>query len=286
METDSRLHIVAFTLGVDLAPEVEPFLATCCPHGWQEAGADSPERKTVVVYLESPVAADHMLSSLLARWPSIQPVTGAMQNQEWASAWKRFFTPIHIADRFVIHPPWAGEDAGGAESIVINPQMAFGTGHHATTSLCLEAVVGLVKKNTVRPGQRFLDVGTGSGILGLVCAKLGLSGVGFDLDPLTLENIRENKELNAVDHGFDAFVGPIDVLRPGVCFDLVVANILARPLIFLAPEIARRINPGGVLILSGLLDSQVDRVARAYVDQGLPTPQAMLAGEWGCLVFS
>ncbi|GAU09934.1 50S ribosomal protein L11 methyltransferase [Desulfoplanes formicivorans] len=287
METDTQqLHMVGFTLPESLVEEVTPLLVTHCPHGWQEAGGASATQRTFYLYFENPLDATHLLQTLTARWPEIEPQTGGVKKEQWASAWKRFFTQIDIAHRFRVQPPWAEPINDGLEPLVINPQMAFGTGHHATTSLCLEALVDLHASGRIQEGDRFLDAGTGSGILGIACTKLGLTGLGFDLDPLTLENIHENKVLNHVGPAFSAFVGTIDCVQADSGFDLILANILAAPLISLAPALTARLRSGGCLVLSGLLQSQLARVLAAYEDQGLDTPSVMTRGDWACLVFA
>jgi ribosomal protein L11 methyltransferase len=238
------------------------------------------------LYFDNPLEATELLQILPARWPLIKTQTGWVKKEQWASAWKRFFTPMEIAHRFRVQPPWTKTVSDGLEPLIINPQMAFGTGHHATTSLCLEALVGLHDAGRIQPGDRYLDAGTGSGILGIACTKLGLTGLGFDLDPLTLENIHENKVLNHVGPAFSAFVGTIDCVQADSGFDLILANILAAPLISLAPALTTRLRPGGCLVLSGLLQSQIARVQAAYEDQGLDTPSVMTRGAWACLVFA
>jgi len=278
--------MIGFSLPDILVDQVTPLLARYCPYGWQEAGDESDSEQTIILYFDNPVDATNVLQVLTARWPSIQPETDLLKNEQWASAWKRFFTPIEVAGRFRVVPPWAQDEHDDLEPIVINPQMAFGTGHHATTSLCLDAVVRLHASGRLRPQDRFLDAGTGSGILSIACAKIGLTGFGFDLDVLTLENIQENRRLNHIDQGFSAFVGSIESVKEDQHFDLIMANILAPVLIHLAPSLVKRLHPRGSLVLSGLLESQVDEVVAAYRNQGLLEPEVTLEGEWACLVFS
>lgn len=277
--------MVEFTLPISLIDAVTPFLADHCPYGWQEADSDDDASETVILYFDDPLAAADVLRGLKARWPEVEPATAALANQQWVTSWKRFFTPIEILDTFVVLPPWLADNKTEQEKIIIEPQMAFGTGHHATTALCMQAIVTLFKDATLTPGDRFLDAGTGSGILGITCAKLGLKGFGFDLDPLTLENIQLNRRLNDIDDQFTAFVGSVDLVDPAPAFDLILANILAAPLIFLAPELTRRMLPDGKLILSGLLVEQIEDVTRAYEACGLGAPRVLQKREWACLIF-
>ncbi len=285
MAMDNELVMVGFSLPTLLMDEVVPLLALHCPEGWQEAEGETDDDQTIILYFEHPVDADALLREVTARWPQIHPVTNPLRKEQWASAWKRFFTPIEVGDYFRVLPPWALDEQDDLHPLIINPQMAFGTGHHATTSLCLHALVNLWQQGRLKSGQRFLDAGTGSGILGIACAKLGLAGFGFDLDPLTLENIQENRILNQVNQGFTAFVGTIDSVAANQTFDLIMANILAPPLIAMAPHVVSHTKPDGLVMLSGLLATQITEVTAAYRAQGLVEPDVILDGEWACLLF-
>ena len=285
METEKQLNMVEFTLPLSLIDAVTPFLAEHCPYGWQEADSEDNASGTIILYFDDPVAAADVLRELKARWPEVEPETASLENCQWATSWKRFFTPIEISDTFLVLPPWLADQETSLQKILIEPQMAFGTGHHATTALCMQAIVSLVASGKIRAGERFLDAGTGSGILGITCAKLGLEGFGFDLDPLTLDNIQLNRRLNGITQGFTAFVGSIDLVDPAPGFRLILANILAAPLIDLAPELTRRLIPGGCLVLSGLLREQIEDVTLAYQACGLGEPAVLFQREWACLIF-
>ena len=209
----------------------------------------------------------------------------ALEAQDWLSAWRQFFTPVCCGSRFVVLPPWLAEspDFPGRTPVLIEPKSAFGTGHHATTALCLGVVSDLLDQGRIASGQTFLDLGTGSGVLGIACCKSGLSGLGLDIDPLAVDNALENRELNQVS-GFDAALGGIEA-AVGRSFDLVLANILARPLMELAPAVAAARKPDGCLVLSGLLEIQADGVEAAYKAQGLPAARRVIEGEWCALVW-
>ena len=173
----------------------------------------------------------------------------------------------------------------GTTHIVIEPKMAFGTGHHPTTSLCLETIGKIVKTGTIKAGQDFLDLGTGSGILAIGLCKLGLTGTALDIDPLAIDCAIENIDANGVTGKVDLAVGSIDCLDNSLKFKLIVANILSGPLIEMAVDITSHIKPGGSLILSGILvEKQADAVARAYEKLGIGTAQHFASGEWVCLV--
>jgi ribosomal protein L11 methyltransferase len=177
-----------------------------------------------------------------------------VEEQDWVRATQAQFGPIAIGRRLHIVPTWC-EAAGEGISIRLDPGLAFGTGSHATTRLCLEWL-----ESAIAGGEAVLDYGCGSGILAIAAAKLGATRVtGTDVDPQALRASAANAGLNAV-HA--TFVAP-DRL-PGRPFDIVVANILANPLILLAPALAARVRRGGRMALSGILETQAEGVAEAY----------------------
>jgi ribosomal protein L11 methyltransferase len=167
----------------------------------------------------------------------------------------------------------------GMVEIVLDPGMAFGTGTHPTTSLCLAALSDLL---AARPGASVLDVGTGSGLLAIAAAKLGAGRVAAnDNDPVAIEVARENAERNGARLELTgAAVGEI-----AGAFDLVVANILANTLVELAPDVAARVAPGGTVLLAGILVPQEDEVRAAYVAEGLRPALERRDGEWSLLTL-
>jgi ribosomal protein L11 methyltransferase len=165
--------------------------------------------------------------------------------------------------------------------VVLDPGMAFGTGSHATTALCLAALSDLLGD---RPGAAVLDVGTGSGLLAIAARKLGAGRVAAnDNDPVAVEVARENAARNGV--ALELTSAPVGAIAGR--FDVVVANILANVLVALAPELAAKVAPGGVLLLSGILGSQEEEVRRAAVAAGLsPVPGGdRREGEWSLLAL-
>lgn len=206
----------------------------------------------------------------------------AVPDQDWTAAWRDFFTPVHCG-RFLVLPPWLADQAkAGQLPVIIEPKSAFGTGHHNTTALCLEALSDLAQQGKVRPGMRFFDVGTGSGILGIACALLELSGLGVDIDPVAVANAKENAVINGVEARLRVDAGSAAEGAPET-YDLVLANILAGPLRELAPDILARLKPGGALVLSGLLDVQADAVEEAYAVLG--PARRVHSGDWVALVW-
>jgi ribosomal protein L11 methyltransferase len=179
---------------------------------------------------------------------------------DWTRAWRKFFRPIRPAAGLIVRPPWeTAELAAGETEVVIDPGQAFGTGHHQSTALCLRLLVEAAGSG---PAE-MLDVGCGSGILALAGLKLGVPrAVGLDIDPLAAEAGRANAALNRVAGRLDLVIGGPGCLSG--TWPLVTANLTARDLIELAPELTRLTAPGGRLIGSGLLDEQAAGVAAAF----------------------
>jgi ribosomal protein L11 methyltransferase len=201
-------------------------------------------------------------------------------DEDWGEGWKKHFAPLDVG-RVRIRPSWIeAPPPPGAVEVVLDPGMAFGTGNHPTTSLCLAALSDLL---ALRPGASVLDVGTGSGILAIAARGLGARRVAAnDDDPKAVEVARENARRNgaAVE-----VVAPLSAVEG--TFDVVVANILANTLVELAPAIAAKLAPGGVVLLSGILAPQEDEVRRAYRARGLePLPSGdRRDGEWSLLAL-
>ncbi len=175
--------------------------------------------------------------------------------QDWVRATQAQFGPLRIAPHLWIVPSWCAPPDPSALNLALDPGVAFGTGSHPTTRLCLEWLA-----ETVTRECSVLDYGCGSGILAIAAARLGARAVaGTDVDPQALRASAENARANGVAAEFAA----PDALGDAR-FDVVVANILANPLILLAPALAMRVRPGGRIALAGLLDAQADQVAAAY----------------------
>lgn len=184
--------------------------------------------------------------------------TYAVPDQDWVRACQAQFAPIRIADALWIVPSWCVPVDPAATNVVLDPGLAFGTGSHPTTQLCLRWLA-----RELRPNESMLDYGCGSGILAIAAALLGAGQVaGVDIDPQALLAARANAARNGVRvtfHSPDEHVPAVSA-----SFDVVVANILANPLVLLAPALARRVRVGGRIVLSGILAGQADDVASAY----------------------
>ncbi|GAB6057879.1 50S ribosomal protein L11 methyltransferase [Desulfonatronum parangueonense] len=262
------------------------YLAQRISWGW-EVESDGASRTRFVIYFEKDADAQGLIEAIRGQWPEADCNVSTFEDRDWSESWKEFFVPVRIRDTFMVLPPWLNSDAdaGGLIPLYIEPKMAFGTGHHATTALCLQAVAMLREEKAVSESSTFLDLGTGSGILALACAKLGLNGIALDIDPIAVDNARENFALNAVEN-VTVRRGALDTLEQGRRFDLILANILSGPLVHMAAELVSRLQPGGCLVLSGILREQSPRVEAAYLDQGLAAPRKLDQGEWVALIWN
>lgn len=232
--------------------------------------------------------ADELLRDVQREWPDVICSDSTYEDQDWSESWKEFFSPVRVEDTFLVLPPWLKSEgeASGLIPLLIEPKMAFGTGHHATTALCLKAIAMLWREEAVSGNIGFLDLGTGSGILALACAKLGMTGLALDIDPVAVANALENMALNDVSQGVAIRKGGLEILDPDQRFGLILANILAGPLVHMAPTLARRLESGAGMVLSGILREQAERVENAYREQGLPSPRRLMDGEWVALIWA
>ena len=206
------------------------------------------------------------------------------EDKDWINNWKEYFHHFYVDDILIV-PSWEEIPKGDEDKMIlhIDPGTAFGTGMHETTQLCIRQL-----KKYVKPGDKILDVGTGSGILGIVALKLGAgSAVGTDLDPCTVNAVKENKETNDIkDESFSLILGNIiddKEVQDSTGYDkydIATANILADVLVPLAPQIIKHIKKGGILITSGILDVKEKEVAGALVKAGFTIEEVTDQGEW------
>jgi ribosomal protein L11 methyltransferase len=222
------------------------------------------------------------LEKIAPEIPHTQIKTAFLPEQDWGQNWKRFFKPVRVTPRFVVKPPWSRiRLRKGQSSIAINPGMAFGTGTHPTTLLSIRALEERLKKS----GLSVLDVGTGSGILSIIAAKLRAREVwGVDIDGVAVENARENVEKNRVSAIVRTKKGSIGGLHKK--FDVVVANIDLKSLRRMRKPLLNHLKKRGFLILSGILEQERERIHCLYLKTRLlrwiKTTQE---GEWVCLTF-
>ena len=198
----------------------------------------------------------------------------------WREQWKEHFKPIHI-NKIVIVPEWIKYDKKDDEIVVyLDSNMAFGTGEHETTSMCVEYLQKYVSKDDV-----VLDVGCGSGILGITACKLGAKEVIMtDIDECAVTATNHNMKLNDVTNGTVLLKNLLD--DNTVKGDVIVCNIMAEVLIFFAPYIGSNLNKNGKIILSGILADRIEKVKTAYIEQGFTFVEQQIKGEWSALVMS
>ena len=215
---------------------------------------------------------------------------------DWSEIWKQHFRPVSIGKRLLIIPAWMEFAAGERTVVKIDPGMAFGTGTHPTTQLCLEILEDLLHPHfkdalTENKSQlTMIDVGCGSGILGIAAVKLGVShALGVDLDPGAVEAARQNSDVNGVGNRLDFFVGSLAEIKAGAFpikrAPLVVANILAPVIVrLLAAGLNDIVSTHGKLILSGILEEQTAEVEAAVKASGLRLKGKRTDGDWLALL--
>lgn len=204
-------------------------------------------------------------------------------DEDWAEAWKDHFHVERYGERIVVVPSWRTHEAQPDDIIItLDPGMAFGTGQHETTRMCLEAL-----ERAVAPGARVLDVGCGSGILAIAAVKLGATSItAVDIDPICVRVTKENAAINHT--SIRTAVGSLGDAwpfgdRPAGAYDVIVANIIARAIIGMSADLASALAPGGRLITSGIIGEHEAAVVAALEAQGLRVDSVRAMGEWRCI---
>ena len=204
-----------------------------------------------------------------------------IEGDDWVVVWKKHFRPLHIGKRVVVVPEWIDYQKRAGEVIVtLDSNMAFGTGEHETTSMCIEYLQDYLKE-----GATCIDVGCGSGILGIAAAKMGACmSYLTDIDPIAVESATHNAQKNGVaDKVTVALSNLLD--DSNIKGDIVLANITAEILVLLAPSMPKNLKENGVLILSGILNDRVEKVKNAFSAVGLAEIERKQKGEWCALVL-
>jgi len=208
-----------------------------------------------------------------------------LKEEDWANAWKEHFQVHRIGERVVIRPTWRPYEAQGDEVVVdLDPGMAFGTGLHPSTRLSMLGV-----EQVVKAGDRVLDVGTGSGILAIAALKLGAASADtVDVETVAVRATQENAELNGVADRLRVEHGSVGEGEPfaGELYDVVLANIIARILIELAPALVAHTKPGGFLVLAGIIQQREDDVIAAFAAQRARVVQRRQFDDWVSLVLT
>lgn len=243
---------------------VEPAEASVVVKGYLPADGDLARRRRA---LRRQLAALALPSAVRTRW---------LSEEDWAHSWKEFFPVLRVSPRLVVCPTWRSYRPRHGEAVIrLDPGMAFGTGQHPTTLMCLRALEELL-----RPGMAVLDLGTGSAILALAAARLGATSVlALDIDPQAAAVARENVRLNGLEAVVQVEEGGLDQ-APSAAFDLAMANISAAVIVEVAPALAEALRPGGVLIVAGFSAESAERVSTALARTGLLVERALADGDW------
>ena len=202
-----------------------------------------------------------------------------MFEEDWANNWKKYYKPTKVGERLVVKPIWEEYEAKEGELVVeLDPGMAFGTGDHETTRMCMKALEKHVKADST-----VFDVGCGSGILAISAAKLGAKlAVGVDLDPVAVESAKENVTFNNVDN-IEILHGNLVEVIEGKA-DIVVANILAEIICILTEDVKRVLKQDGYFITSGIIHDRVEMVRTKLENSGFEVLEINTEGEWNCIV--
>ena len=252
-----------------LAPSAEVLVKGYIPLDVAGAAAAEIEDRLAALAKNSPFALG-----------SLETVRRTVEGDDWIEIWKKHFRPIPLGSVTVV-PEWIDYRPRAGEHVVkIDSNMAFGTGEHETTSMCVELL-----QDYLSPGDTAIDVGCGSGILGISAVLLGAGrAVMTDIDYVAVQSARHNAELNGV-----ADKCSVDLQNllddTSVRGELMLANITAEVLVGLAGSIPKNLKPGGKLILSGIIHSRLDAVVRAFEAAGLKLIEKRAKGEWNALVF-
>jgi len=200
--------------------------------------------------------------------------------EDWASSWKDYFHPVRVGEKVVIKPSWEEyEQADGDIVIELDPGMAFGTGTHHTTAMCIRCL-----EEVIKPGDTVFDIGTGSGIIAVAAAKLGAGVVqAVDLDSVAVRVARENVLINGVDNLVKVSEGDLLTGISGKA-DVIIANIIADIVIKLLVDIPSRLKDGGILIASGIISERMSDVTAAILANGLLVDKVIEEGGWVAVV--
>ena len=238
----------------------------------------------VSIYLSEDRSVPEALSLLSGRFAElgveVKTETLGLREEDWANSWKKYYKPLHIGNNVVIAPMW--EDYQSLENEIVvkmDPGMAFGSGTHETTALCAE----LIEKH-LKPGARVLDVGTGSGILAILASKLGAKEVeALDIDANAVAVAKENCEKNGVGN---VVCRQSDLIKSAKGkYDFISANIVADIIVRMSGDVGNIITDDGKLVVSGIIESQKERVVNAFKENGFYLADEIDKNDWNAFVF-
>jgi len=265
------------------SPDTDPDL------DWAEDALCLPDHHAVIGFFPEEFHDGERRKRFEERIGALRPAGGweyriaydALDEEDWAESWKAHFHPVRIDERIVVKPTWEDFAAGPEELVIeIDPGMAFGTGTHPTTALCIRMI-----HRWMAPGIRFLDIGTGSGILMIAAAKLGAAELtGVDSDPVAVSVAGENLRLNGMAPDRFALVtgNLVDAITGN--YDLISANILSETIRELVPHIGPRLVDGGIFIASGIITEKAPMVLDTLRQYGFEILETAMEDDWVAIV--
>ena len=291
---------VSISLSGELAEPVSDLFSRYAPNGVALEATNQPgsQIKSQLITVRAFLPADDQVEerrksieeglwhlSQIQRLPQAQ--FHYIQEEDWENAWKTHYKPIPIGTKLVIQPAWLPIEARDRIPILMDPGMAFGTGTHPTTQLCLAAI-----EDYLQTDQSVIDIGCGSGILSIAAAYLGAKHVlALDIDSIALQNARKNIERNDVSNIVSLSQGSLDFLMeeapsPRVPAHLVIANIITKTLVVMIQTgLGETVLPEGTLILSGILDHQIDHIKSACDEAGLRINEIRAMDDWQAVII-
>ena len=244
---------------------------------------DKP-RDTVIIhmYLEPGDSPVETLALIAARMEAAgipyTSETEGVEQEDWQNGWRKYYHPMDVGQRLAVVPSWQDYETSRVK-LILDPGLAFGTGGHETTNLCLE-----VLDERVRGGERVLDIGTGSGILAIAALKLGAAvAEGVDIDPVAVRTAGENAALNGVADKLTVLVGDLSDKASGQ-YNIITANIVAAAILSLAPHVPVLMAPGARFIASGIIDERKDEVLAGLKAAGLEPVEVKEKRGWVCII--
>jgi ribosomal protein L11 methyltransferase len=252
-------------------------------------------RETLKAFLPFDVRLEQRLAALNTYLESVAEIfpelekpsfkTEIIRDPDWGEAWKKYFKPLRVSRNLVIKPTWERFAPTGRDIVIeIDPGMAFGTGQHASTRMCLEAIEEILLKDRTFTKWHVLDVGTGTGILGIACAKLDAERVlCVDIDQKATEIARENVLINQVEDRTE--IANQDVATLQDPFHMIVANLTAKIHIKLRPHLLRLVLPGGYLVISGIIEQNRPDIEAHFLGNAFSLHRLITEKEWVCYVL-
>ncbi len=256
---------------------------------------ESAPRETLKAFLPCDADLEQRLAGLRTYLDSVAEIFPGLEKPAfwtelvcdpgWGNAWKKYFKPLRVSRSLVIKPTWEGYTPENGDVVIeIDPGMAFGTGQHASTRMCLEAIDTLFDQDRALEKSHVLDVGTGTGILGIACAKLGAKQVlCLDNDPLATKIAQENVLVNRVEDRVT--VDQRDIAELAETFPLIVANLTARILCELYHHLVRLVAPGGCLVIAGIIEQDIPDIEARFLGSAFALHRLITEKEWVCYIL-